>query len=71
MLTMAEINQRLKDNFQNQLQDIRDLPEDLGRGYKEWVRGLIVQASQKIQQDAAAQMQDAEQQGGVQQEATA
>lgn len=66
MLTMAEINQRLKQNFQNQLQDVRDLPEDMGRNYKRWVQGLIVQASQKIQQDAAAQAQGAEQQGGVQ-----
>lgn len=66
MLTMAEVNQRLKQNFQNQLQDIRDLPEDMGRNYKRWVQGLIVQASQKIQQDAAAQSQGAEQQGGGQ-----
>ena len=70
MLTMSEINQRLKDNFQGQLQDIRDLPEDLGRGYKDWVRGLVVQASQKIQQDAAAMQQGAEQ-GSGQEEATA
>lgn len=71
MLTMAEINRRLKENFQNQLQDIRNLPEDLGRGYREWVQGVIVQASQKIQKDAAASMQGDEQQGGEPQEATA
>lgn len=57
MLTMSEINLRLKENFQNQLQDIQDLPEDLGRGYKAWVRGLIVQASKKIQQESAPQQQ--------------
>lgn len=57
MLTMSEINLRLKENFQNQLQDIQDLPEDLGRSYKAWVRGLIVQASKKIQQESAPQQQ--------------
>lgn len=71
MLTMAEINQRLRQNFQNQLQDVRDLPEDLGRSYKRWVQGLIVQASQKIQQDAAAQEQGGEQTGSGEQEAQA
>lgn len=69
MLTMSEINMRLKENFQRQLQDMSDLPEDLGKGYKEWVRGLVVQASKKIQEEVASSEGQAEQ-GGVQ-EATA
>jgi hypothetical protein len=64
MLTMADINQRLKQNFQNQLQDISELPEDLGRNYKRWVQGLIVQASQKMQHDAASQAQPGEEAAG-------
>ena len=58
MLTMAEVNARLKENFQAQLQDVRDLPEDLARGYKAWIRGLVAQASQKIKAEAAPPQTD-------------
>jgi len=66
MLTMQEINSMIKDNFQNQLQDIKSLPEDLARGYKIWVRGLVKAAAQKMQQEqrgGAEQPQEEMQQG--------
>lgn len=52
MLSMMEINQMLKDNFQQQLQEVKNLPEDLAIGYKNWVRGLVKTASQQIQAEA-------------------
>ena len=52
MLSMMEINQMLKDNFQQQLQEVKNLPEDLAIGYKNWVRGLVKAASQQIQAEA-------------------
>ena len=42
----------LKDNFQQQLQEVKNLPEDLAIGYKNWVRGLVKTASQQIQAEA-------------------
>lgn len=62
MLSMMEINQMLKNNFQAQLQEIKDLPEDLALGYKNWVRGLVKTASQQIHAEAnPAPEQSAEQ----------
>ncbi len=52
MLSMMEINQMLKNNFQQQLQEIKNLPEDLAVGYKNWARGLVKAASQQIQAEA-------------------
>ena len=34
MLSMMEINQMLKENFQQQLQEVKSLPEDIAIGYK-------------------------------------
>lgn len=59
MLSMQQINQSLKDNFQRQLQDIKELPEDLARGYKSWVRGLIKQAAQQLSEASAPAQQAA------------
>ena len=47
----------LKENFQRQLQEITDLPEDLATGYKNWVRGLVKAASQQIASETAAPQQ--------------
>ena len=57
MLSMQEINQMLKENFQRQLQEITDLPEDLAIGYKNWVRGLVKTAAQQLSNEAAPQEQ--------------
>lgn len=62
MLSMMQINQSLKENFERQLQDITDLPEDLARGYKAWVQGVVMQAAQQIQANVQ-QQQAPEQQG--------
>lgn len=51
MISMPEINQLLKENFQQQLSTIKDLPEDLAKGYKVWVQSLVKAAGQKMQQD--------------------
>ena len=61
MLTMMDINAQLKENMQNQLQEVKELPEDLAIGYKNWVRGLVKQAAQQIQAESQPQLQ---QEGG-------
>lgn len=60
IIGMSEINKMLKENFQRQLQDIKDLPEDLAIGYKKWVRGLVSEASQQLNQENAPQVQQEE-----------
>ena len=56
MLTMMDINAQLKENMQNQLQEVKELPADLAIGYKNWVRGLVKQAAQQIQAESQPQM---------------
>ena len=51
MLSMPQINQMLRQNFQVQLQQLSTVPDDLARGYKDWVHGLIAQVSQKMQME--------------------
>lgn len=58
MLTMMDINAQLKENMQNQLQEVKELPEDLAIGYKNWVRGLVKQAAQQIQTESQPQLQE-------------
>lgn len=53
MLSMLDINQLLKDNFQKQLQGKEDLIESVAKGYKAWVQGLMSLASQKMSQEAS------------------
>ncbi len=48
MLSMVEVNQMLKDNFQRQLQEVKELPEDMARSYKAWVQGLVKTASERM-----------------------
>lgn len=62
MLSMTEINMMLKENFERQLQEVKDLPEDLARGYKNWVQGLVQAAAQEMSaENAPPPEQDAEQ----------
>ena len=58
MLSIAEINIMLKENFTRQLQDTSNLPEDIANGYKNWVHGLINAAIQKMQPAQAAPQQE-------------
>lgn len=58
MLTMMDINAQLKENMQNQLQEVKELPEDLAIGYKNWVRGLVKQAAQQMQAESQPQQED-------------
>lgn len=51
MIKMTEINAQLRQNMTEQLQDIKDLPEDLALGYKNWVQGLVKKASEQITQE--------------------
>lgn len=53
MLSMTEINMMLKENFERQLQEVKDLPEDLARGYKNWVQGLVQAAAQEMSTENA------------------
>ena len=52
MLSKASVNQMLKENFERQLKEPGNLPEDLATGYKNWVRGLVKSASQQIQAES-------------------
>ena len=60
MLSMMEINQMLKENFQRQLQEVKSLPEDIAIGYKNWVRGLVKTATQQISAEANPAPEQAE-----------
>ena len=51
----------LKENFQQQLQEVKSLPEDIAIGYKNWVRGLVKTASQQISAEANPAPEQAEQ----------
>ena len=51
MISINDVNALLKENFQKQLQEIKSLPENIARGYKDWVRGLVKQASLRMQQE--------------------
>lgn len=61
MLSMVEINTVLKENMQRQLKDVKKLPEDLARGYKQWVRGLVKVAAQQIAAEASPAPEQPEQ----------
>lgn len=63
MLDVSEINTALKENFQRQLQDVRDLPEDLARGYRAWVQGLVKAAAAKMAAEAGPAQAQAQGQG--------
>lgn len=63
MLSMNEVNQMLKDNFQRQLSEIKQLPEDLARGYKKWIRTIVNQASQKLVSESMSQEEPTSQEG--------
>ena len=51
-ISMTEINMLLKENFARQLQTIKNLPEDLAKGYKNWIRGLVKEATKRVQAEA-------------------
>lgn len=65
MIKMTEINAMLKQNMTEQLQDIKELPEDLARGYKTWVQGLVKQASQQMTQPSMPEGDEAQDKGGA------
>lgn len=65
-MTMQEINAALKENFQQQLSEVTDLPEDLANGYKQWVQGLVQAAGQQLSMEAAgSQGQPAPEEGAA------
>lgn len=50
---MIEINQMLKENFQQQLNSGVSLPEDLASNYKQWIQSLMRVATQRLNQQQA------------------
>lgn len=48
-MTKEEQNQIIKDTWTRNLQKETSIPDDIGETYKNWVRGLIQQASAQMQ----------------------
>ena len=62
-MTKEEMNNIIKATWVRNLQKEDDIPTDIGRTYKNWLRGLIQQAQGMLQQ--AAQPPQQEQQQGA------
>jgi len=62
-MTKEEMNGIIKAAWVRNLQKEDDIPTDIGRTYKNWLRGLIQQAQGMLQQ--AAQPPQQEQQQGA------
>lgn len=62
-MTKEEMNEIIKAAWVRNLQKEDDIPTDIGRTYKNWLRGLIQQAQGMLQQ--AAQPPQQEQQQGA------
>lgn len=61
-MTKEEQNQIIKDKLVESLQKEKDIPEDIGGIYKNWLLGKIQQASEQLKQPAqepAQQQQEA------------
>lgn len=69
MISINDVNALLKENFQKQLQEIKSLPENIARGYKDWVRGLVKQASLQMQQEISGMPPQEQEQSNPAQEA--
>lgn len=60
-MTKEEMNNIIKQSWVRNLQKEEDLPTDIGRTYKNWLRGLIQQAQGMLQQVAQQQQPSQEQ----------
>lgn len=54
-MTKEEQNQIIKDAWVRNLQKETDIPENIGEIYKNWVRSIVIQASQQLTAEAQQQ----------------
>ena len=52
---MEDINAQLKEAFMRDIRTEKELPRDLAKGYKTWVRSLTAAAGQRISEQASQQ----------------
>ena len=62
-MTKEEQNQIIKDVWVHNLQKEKDIPEDIGNIYRNWLLGKIKQASDQVKQTQCPQDQGNEEQG--------
>lgn len=62
-MTKEEQNQIIKDAWVHNLQKEKDIPEDIGNIYRNWLLGKIKQASDQLKQTQGPQDQGNEEQG--------
>ena len=62
-MTKEEQNQIIKDALVRNLQKEKDIPEDIGNIYRNWLLGKIKQASDQLKQTQGPQDQGNEEQG--------
>lgn len=60
-MTKEEQNQIIKDALVRDLQKEKDIPEDIGNIYRNWVLGKIKQASDQLKQPAQPQEETGQQ----------
>ena len=56
-MTKEEQNQIIKDTWVRNLQKARNIPEDIGNIYRNWLLGKIKQASDQLKQTQGPQDQ--------------
>lgn len=56
-MTKEEQNQIIKDTWVRNLQKEKDIPEDIGNIYRNWLLGKIKQASDQLKQTQGPQGQ--------------
>lgn len=62
-MTKEEQNQIIKDVWVRNLQKEKDIPEDIGNIYRNWLLGKIKQASDQLKQTQGPQDQGNEEPG--------
>ena len=62
-MTKEEQSQIIKDAWVRNLQKEKDIPEDIGNIYRNWLLGKIKQASDQLKQTQGPQDQGNEEQG--------
>ena len=62
-MTKEEQNQIIKDTWVRNLQKEKDIPEDIGNIYRNWLLGKIKQASDQLKQTQGPQDQGNAEQG--------
>ncbi|MBD5398451.1 hypothetical protein HDR60_03020 [bacterium] len=64
-MTKEEQNQIIKDKWVENLQREKDIPDSVGEIYRNWLLGIIQQASAQLLQTQGPQDQSAEQEQEV------